>query len=66
MNLHHWCMIPKTIPYWFTVFSSNRSGAIWALYRASVGVSPLTAIEEGRAAGLASREAAVRKALKIQ
>jgi len=36
--------------------SSNRSGAIWALCRARQGVPPLIAIEEGRAAGLKSRE----------
>ena len=45
--------------------SSNRSGAIWAMYRAKSGVPPLIAIEEGRAAGLESREQAVRSMLKI-
>ena len=45
--------------------SSNRSGAIWALYRSRMGVSPVSAIEEGRAAGLESREKAVRKMLKL-
>lgn len=43
--------------------SSNRSGAIWALYRAKSGIPPIIAIEEGRAAGLESRENAVRKML---
>lgn len=45
--------------------SSNRSGALWALYRASVGVDPVAAVEEGRANGLESREAAVRDRLDI-
>ncbi|MEE9333542.1 MAG: sulfur transferase domain-containing protein [Granulosicoccaceae bacterium] len=45
--------------------SSNRSGALWALYRASVGVDAETAVEEGRANGLGSREAAVRIRLGI-
>ena len=45
--------------------SSNRSGAIWAMYRAQAGVPPVIAIEEGRAAGLESREKAVRKMLNI-
>lgn len=45
--------------------SSNRSGAIWAMYRAKSGVPPIIALEEGRAAGLESREAAVRKMLNI-
>lgn len=56
---------PEKYPMLIHCVSSNRSGAIWSLYRARVGVSPLTAIEEGRAAGLTSREAAVRNLLTI-
>lgn len=56
---------PLNYPVLIHCVSSNRSGAIWSLYRARVGVSPLTAIEEGRAAGLTSRETAVRKMLGI-
>jgi uncharacterized protein (TIGR01244 family) len=43
--------------------SANRVGAIWALYRASQGVNPEFAIQEGRTAGLTSRENAVRARL---
>lgn len=56
---------PVNYPVLVHCVSSNRSGAIWSLYRARVGVSPLTAVEEGRAAGLSSRETAVRKMLGI-
>jgi len=45
--------------------SSNRSGAIWALWRARQGVPPLIAIEEGRAAGLKAREGYVRELLDL-
>lgn len=45
--------------------SANRAGAIWALYRASKGVPPEIAVEEGRAVGLKSREPAVRKMLGL-
>lgn len=45
--------------------SANRVGAMWALYRASVGVNPTVAVEEGKAAGLASREDAVRARLGL-
>lgn len=46
--------------------SANRAGAMWALYRASKGVPPEVAIEEGRAQGLKpSREAAVRAQLGL-
>ncbi len=56
---------PFNYPVLVHCVSSNRSGAIWALYRARVGVSPFTAVEEGQTAGLASREKAVRKVLGI-
>jgi len=56
---------PKNYPVLVHCVTSNRSGAIWALYRASVGVPPTIAIEEGRAAGLESREGAVRNILNI-
>lgn len=44
--------------------SSNRVGALWALYRARQGVPPEIAIQEGRTVGLKpSREGAVRERL---
>ncbi len=45
--------------------SANRVGAMWALYRAQAGVSAEVAVEEGRTAGLKSREAAVRERLGL-
>ncbi|AOY87856.1 hypothetical protein BKP64_06555 [Marinobacter salinus] len=46
--------------------SSNRVGAMWALYRHNVGVPAEIAIEEGRAAGLkTSREGAVRELMGL-
>ncbi len=55
----------KHYPVLVHCVSANRSGAIWAMYRAHVGVPALIAIDEGRAAGLESREKAVRKQLNI-
>jgi uncharacterized protein (TIGR01244 family) len=43
--------------------SANRVGAMWALYRSRQGVNPEFAIQEGRTAGLTSRESAVRARL---
>jgi uncharacterized protein (TIGR01244 family) len=43
--------------------SGNRAGAVWALYRARMGVPPQIAIEEGRTAGMASTEAQAARAL---
>ena len=45
--------------------SANRAGAFWALYRARAGVDPITAIEEGRAGGMRSREKLVRALLGL-
>ncbi len=45
--------------------SANRVGALWALYRASMGVPAEVAIEEGRAIGLKSREAQTRELLGL-
>lgn len=45
--------------------SANRAGAVWALLRTRQGVSPITAIEEGRAAGMTSRESQVRSMLGL-
>lgn len=45
--------------------TANRVGAMWALYRAAKGVPGEIAVEEGRAAGLKSREAAVRAKLGL-
>lgn len=46
--------------------SGNRAGAAWALYRAEKGVPAHIAIEEGRTAGMKSREAVVRELLEIR
>lgn len=45
--------------------SANRAAAAWALYRARSGIGAITAIEEGRAAGLRSREKFVRELLGL-
>ncbi|MEQ8164580.1 MAG: sulfur transferase domain-containing protein [Alphaproteobacteria bacterium] len=46
--------------------SSNRVGAMWALYRAANGVPPGIAVQEGRTVGLKpSREGAVRERLGL-
>ena len=45
---------------------ANRTGALWALYRASRGVPPAVAVEEGRTLGLRpNREKAVRQRLRL-
>lgn len=55
---------PANYPILLLCHSANRAGAMWALYRASRGVPPGIAIQEGRAAGLKpSREARVREML---
>lgn len=55
---------PANYPMLIHCESSNRVGAMWALYRASKGVPPMIAIEEGRTVGMkTSREAAVREQL---
>lgn len=57
---------PKFYPILVHCVSSNRVGAMWALYRAKNGVPPEIAIQEGRTVGLKpSREKAVRKMLKL-
>jgi len=57
---------PANYPILVHCQSSNRVGAMWALYRAMNGVPPMIAIEEGRTVGLKpSREAAVRTLLKL-
>jgi len=55
----------KNYPILIHCVSSNRSGAIWALYRARMGVPTEIAIQEGRCSGLESREQAVRNRLGI-
>lgn len=46
--------------------SSNRVGAMWALYRAATGVPAEIAVQEGRTVGLkTSREGAVREQLGL-
>lgn len=45
--------------------SANRAGAVWALYRYKQGVSAVTALEEGLATGLTSREKQVRELLNL-
>lgn len=57
---------PKNYPILVHCQSANRVGAMWALYRASQGVPPQIAIQEGRTVGLKpSRETAVRQQLKL-
>lgn len=57
---------PENYPILMHCESSNRVGAMWALYRASKGVPAEIAVEEGRAVGLkTSREAAVREQLGL-
>jgi uncharacterized protein (TIGR01244 family) len=56
---------PNHYPILLHCVSANRTGALWSLYRASIGVDPVVAVEEGKAAGLASREGAVRKILGL-
>lgn len=57
---------PKFYPILVHCVSSNRVGAMWALYRAKNGVPPEIAVQEGRTVGLKpSREGAVRAMLKL-
>ncbi|MBN2741175.1 MAG: protein tyrosine phosphatase family protein [Rhodobacteraceae bacterium] len=57
---------PANYPILLHCESSNRVGAMWALYRASKGVPAEIAVEEGRQVGLkTSREAQVRKDLGL-
>jgi len=57
---------PKYYPILVHCESSNRVGAMWALYRVKNGVPPEIAVQEGRTVGLKpSREGAVRQILKL-
>ena len=57
---------PRNWPVLVHCVSANRSGAMWALYRAAKGVPGEVAVEEGRAIGMkASRETAVRQQLGL-
>ena len=56
---------PKNYPVLLHCGSANRAGAVWALYRSRQGVAPITALEEGRAVGLTSREKLVRDLLGL-
>ncbi len=57
---------PSGYPILVHCQSSNRVGAMWALYRAAKGVPPAVAVEEGRTVGLKpSREGAVRAMLNL-
>ena len=56
---------PERYPCLVHCVSANRAGAIWALYRGRLGVPKEIAIQEGRAAGLESREKAVRKRMGL-
>ena len=56
---------PEHYPCLVHCVSANRAGAIWALYRGRLGVPKEIAIQEGRAAGLESREEAVRKRMGL-
>ncbi len=56
---------PANFPILVNCVSANRTGAMWALYRAQAGVPAEIAVEEGRTAGLKSREPAVRARLGL-
>ncbi|MGI9450492.1 MAG: protein tyrosine phosphatase family protein [Geminicoccaceae bacterium] len=57
---------PENYPILVHCVSSNRVGAMWALYRAATGIPGEIAIQEGRTVGLKpSREAAVREQLDL-
>ncbi len=57
---------PETYPVLLHCHSSNRVGAMWALYRAGAGVPAEIAVQEGRTVGLKpSREPAVRARLGL-
>ena len=57
---------PANYPILLHCESSNRVGAMWALYRAGTGVPAEIAVQEGRTVGLKpSREKAVREILKL-
>lgn len=57
---------PVNYPILVHCVSSNRVGAMWALYRAANGVPGEIAIQEGRTVGLKpSREGAVRVQLNL-
>ena len=57
---------PANYPILLHCESSNRVGALWALYRAGTGVPAEIAVQEGRTVGLKpSREKAVREILKL-
>jgi len=56
---------PERYPCLVHCVSANRAGAIWTLYRGRLGVPKEIAIQEGRAAGLESREQAVRERMGI-
>jgi len=56
---------PEYYPCLVHCVSANRAGAIWALYRGRLGVPKEIAIQEGRTAGLESREKAVRKRMGL-
>ncbi|MBV8096147.1 MAG: hypothetical protein JOY71_29265 [Acetobacteraceae bacterium] len=46
--------------------SIDQSGAMWALYRASLGVPPQIALGDGETAGLGASREAVRTRLGVQ
>lgn len=56
---------PANYPILVNCHSANRVGAMWALYRAQAGIPAEIAVEEGRTAGLTSREPAVRARLGL-
>lgn len=57
---------PDNYPILVNCQTANRVGAMWTLYRVGEGVPIKFALEEGRTAGLTSREPAVRKRLGIE
>lgn len=56
---------PSSYPILLHCGSANRAAAVWTLYRHRQGVPTMIALEEGRAAGLTSREAQVRTLLDL-
>ncbi|MFZ4602809.1 MAG: hypothetical protein ACOYM8_10165 [Caulobacterales bacterium] len=56
---------PANYPILLNCGSANRAAGAWTLYRVRHGVPVRIALEEGRAAGLTSREALVREVLGL-
>ena len=55
-----------TLPVLLHGANIDQSGAMWALYRASLGVPPQIALGDGETAGLAASREAIRARLGVQ